>query len=346
MAKILVADDEADLEVLIKQKFRKEIREHKYEFIFAANGKEALQKLQQDPEIDVLLSDINMPEMDGLTLLGKLNDLNLLTKAVIVSAYGDMENIRTAMNRGAYDFVFKPVNFDDLTITIQKTLDHVKQLHTTLHAIKENNILKMYVDKTVLNFMNGREFESQIMANETVEASVAFIDICGFTAITEKEPADAVVKLLNKYFDIMVKEIIAQEGYIDKFIGDAVLAVFKGEFHLDRAIDASLAVRKQIENFGEQTEVASFLPEVSIGINSGEMICGNIGSEKLRRLDYTVIGDVVNTAQRLQDVAKNGQILITEKSWEKVNESFNCRPAEQIKLKNKSKSFMVYEVLD
>ncbi len=346
MAKILVADDEADLEVLIKQKFRKEIREHKYEFIFAANGKEALKKLQQDPDIDVLLSDINMPEMDGLTLLARLAELNLLTKAVIVSAYGDMENIRTAMNRGAYDFVFKPVNFDDLTITIQKTLEHVDQLHKTLHAIKENNILKMYVDKTVLNFMNGREFESQLMANETVEAAVVFIDICGFTAITEKEPADAVVSLLNKYFDIMAREILAQDGYIDKFIGDAVLAVFKGDFHLDRAIDASLAVRKQIENFGAQSEVASFLPHVSIGINSGEMICGNIGSAQLRRLDYTVIGDVVNTAQRLQDIAKEGQILISESSWKQVNESFNCRPAEQVKMKNKTKSFMAYEVLD
>lgn len=346
MAKILVADDEADLEVLIKQKFRKEIREHTYEFIFAANGNEALKKLREDPDIDILLSDINMPEMDGLTLLAKLNELHLLTKAVIVSAYGDMENIRTAMNRGAFDFVLKPVNFQDLGITIQKTLEYVGQLHSTLNAIKENNILKMYVDKTVLNFMNGREFESQLLANETVEATVAFIDICGFTAISEKETADTVVHLLNRYFDIMVKEIIAQDGYVDKFIGDAVLAVFKGDFHLDRAIDASLAVRKQIEEFGEQKEISKFLPKVSIGIDSGEMICGNIGSAKLRRLDYTVIGDVVNTAQRLQDKAQAGQILILESSWEKVKESFNCKPVGNGKMKHKSHSHMMYEVLD
>ena len=324
MAKILVADDEADLEVLIKQKFRKEIRENTYEFIFAENGNEALKKLQEDADIDIVLSDINMPEMDGLTLLTKLNELNLLTKAVIVSAYGDMENIRTAMNRGAFDFVCKPVNFHDLGITIQKTLDYVTQMHKTLNAIKENNILKMYVDKTVLNFMNGREFETQLMANETVEATVAFIDISGFTAITEKEPADVVVKLLNKYFDIMVKEIITQDGYVDKFIGDAILAVFKGDFHLDRAIDASLAVRKNIEESGKESEVSTFHPMVSVGIDSGEMISGNIGSAKLRRLDYTVIGDVVNTAQRLQDAAKAGQILISEDSWAKVKESFNC----------------------
>jgi adenylate cyclase len=346
MAKILVADDEADLEILIKQKFRKEIRENTYEFIFAANGNEALDKLMHDPEIDVLLSDINMPEMDGLTLLSKINESNLLTKAVIVSAYGDMENIRIAMNRGAFDFVCKPVNFQDLGLTIQKTLEYVKQLHKSLNAIKENNILKMYVDKTVLNFMNGREFETQLMANETVVATVAFIDVCGFTAISESEPADSVVRLLNKYFDIMVEEIIAQDGYVDKFMGDAILAVFKGDFHLDRAIDASLAVRKNIEGFGQPSENSSFSPKVSIGIGSGEMICGNIGSAKLRRLDYTVIGDVVNTAQRLQDKASAGQILISEDSWEKVKQSFNCKPVDHINMKNKSRSVMVYEVLD
>jgi adenylate cyclase len=346
MAKILVADDEADLEVLIKQKFRREIRENTYEFIFAANGNEALKKLEQDNSIDILLSDINMPEMDGLTLLTKLNELNLLTKAVIVSAYGDMDNIRTAMNRGAFDFVCKPVNFADLSITINKTMEYISQIHKTLEAIKENNILKMYVDKTVLNFMNGREFETQLMINESIHATVAFIDISGFTAITEKESADTVVKLLNKYFDIMVKEIIVQDGYVDKFIGDAVLAVFKGEFHLDRAIDASLAVRKHIEESGTYTEGLTFSPKVSVGIDSGEMVCGNIGSAKLRRLDYTVIGDVVNTAQRLQDKAKPGQILISDTSWEKVKESFNCKAVEHINMKNKSKSFMAYEVLD
>lgn len=346
MAKILVVDDEADLEILIKQKFRKQIRDGQYEFFFAGNGKEALAKLEQTSNVEVLLSDINMPEMDGLTLLTKLAELNTLTKAVIVSAYGDMENIRTAMNRGAFDFLCKPVNFDDLNITIQKTLNHVKQLYATLEAIKENNILKMYVDETVLNFMNGKEYEASLMQNETINATVAFIDISGFTAITEVEPADVVVKMLNTYFDVMVHEIIAQNGHVDKFIGDAVLAVFKGDYHLDRAIDACLAVRKKIENLPAQSETPAFLPKVSIGIHTGELISGNIGSAQLRRLDYTVIGDVVNTAQRLQSVAKAGRILITESSYEKIKESFNCRAAGEVVLKNKATSFHIYEVVE
>lgn len=346
MAKILVADDETDLEMLIKQKFRQKIREQQYEFVFAINGNDALEKIIQNPDIDIVLSDINMPEMDGLTLLSRLGESSPLIKSVIVSAYGDMENIRTAMNRGAFDFITKPINFEDLAVTMEKTLKHVVQLRETIKAIKENNILKMYVDETVLNFMGSREFEASLMANETVEGTVVFLDICSFTSISENAPPDTVVKLLNNYFDVMVKEIIAQGGYIDKFIGDAIMAVFRGPYHLDKAIDACLAVRTEIENLPSDPEHLAFTPKVSIGINTGEMISGNIGSGKLKRLDYTVIGDVVNTAQRLQSAAKEGQILINEVAYQLVKESFNCKQVGEVILKHKAKPMMVYEVLD
>src|SRR5436189_4338124 len=175
MAKILVADDEADLEMLIKQKFRQKIREQQYEFIFEVNGNDALEKIIQHPDVDIVLSDINMPEMDGLTLLSRLGESSPLIKAVIVSAYGDMDNIRTAMNRGAFDFITKPINFEDLSVTIEKAMSHVNQMRSTLKAIQENNILLMYVDENVLNFMGGREFEVSLMANDVVDASVVFM---------------------------------------------------------------------------------------------------------------------------------------------------------------------------
>ena len=262
MTKILVADDESDLEILIKQKFRQKIRDQKYEFIFALNGKEALEKIQQHPDVDMVLSDINMPEMDGLTFLTKLSESSPMIKTVMVSAYGDMDNIRTAMNRGAFDFVTKPVNFDDLELTMEKTILHIKQLRETLKAIKENNILKMYVDESVLKFMGSREYEASIMANETIEASVAFIDICSFTSISEKEKPDTVIQLLNNYFDVMAKEINEKNGLIDKFIGDCVMAVFKGPFHLDRAIEACLSIRSKIAALPAANQ--DFSPLVSI----------------------------------------------------------------------------------
>jgi class 3 adenylate cyclase len=343
MTKILVVDDEADLEVLIRQKFRKKIRENVYEFIFAANGKHALKQLEEHEDVYMVLSDINMPEMDGLTLLSELSEKHHLLKSVIVSAYGDMDNIRTAMNRGAYDFITKPINFVDLELTMDKTLRHVLQLRETMEALKENNILKMYVDETVLNFMSGREFESSLMQNETIEASVAFIDICGFTKISETQSPDNVVKLLNSLFDVIVKEILDHGGIIDKFIGDAVMAVFRGDHHLDKAIEASLAVRDQLNKMPEGEN--HFIPKVSTGINCGEMVSGNIGSGELRRLDFTVIGDVVNTAQRLQSAAKDGQIIIGDNAYELVKDSFNCQKVGELNLKNKKEPIIAYEVL-
>jgi len=343
MTKILVADDEPDLETLIRQKFRQKIRDRKYEFVFAANGHDAIRKMEEHPDVSIVLSDINMPEMDGLTLLSKLNELSPLSKTVMVSAYGDMDNIRTAMNRGAFDFVTKPVNFEDLEVTIEKTIRQVTQMRETVMAIKENNILKMYVDQAVLNFMNSREFEASLTANETVDASIAFIDICSFTTISEKESPDTVVRLLNDYFDLMVKEIIEQKGYIDKFIGDAIMAVFRGEYHLDRAVDACLAVRKKINGL---KDFHGYAPAVSIGINSGEMISGNIGSAALRRLDYTVIGDVVNTAQRLQSAAQPSQIIISEGAFEKIKESFKCVRVGEVKLKNKERPVVIFDVVE
>ncbi len=347
MAKILVVDDEADLELLVKQKFRRKIRENVYEFIFAQNGEDALEKLMENPDVDVLLSDINMPVMDGLTLLTKLAESNPILKAVMVSAYGDMQNIRTAMNRGAFDFVCKPVDFEDLDVTIEKTLQHVLQVRSTLDAIKENNILKMYVDENVLNFMTSKEFEKSLLENETVDATVMFIDICGFTAITENVPANVVVDIINRLFDKIVQEVISQKGHVDKFMGDAVMAVFRGSYHLDRAIDAAIAIREQLKTVEEIVSGANvFKPDVSIGINSGEMVSGNIGSASLKRLDYTVIGDAVNLAQRLQSAAKAGQIVITEEVYHRAKESFKCQHIGEVSLKNKAKPVVIYEVIE
>jgi len=344
--KILVVDDEADLELLIKQKFRRKIRENAYEFLFAGNGQEALERLRDNPDIDIVLSDINMPVMDGLTLLGRLPEASPMTKTVMVSAYGDMENIRAAMNHGAFDFVCKPVDFNDLELTIEKTAIHVQQLRDTLKAIQENNILRMYVDETVINFMARPGFENKLLASEVVEATVMFVDICGFTSLSETQPAATVVSLLNTYFDQIVKEVIAHGGYIDKFMGDAVMAVFRGEYHLDRAIDAALLVRTQLQDARNLLpDGTEYRPAVSIGINTGEMVSGNIGSASLKRLDYTVIGDTVNVSQRLQSAAQPNQIVITEAIYERVKESFQCAPIGELKLKNKANPIMTYEVV-
>src|ERR1700754_3269069 len=127
-ATILVVDDEPDLEALVLQKFRRQIRDGSVAFVFAHDGIEALQSIEQHPAVDMVLSDINMPRMDGLSLLQKLQEAEDKKSTVIVSAYGDMSNIRTAMNRGAFDFLTKPIDFGDLEMTIDKTIRHVETL--------------------------------------------------------------------------------------------------------------------------------------------------------------------------------------------------------------------------
>ncbi|MCE9186574.1 SpoIIE family protein phosphatase [Bacteroides fragilis] len=155
--KILSVDDELDLEVLLTQYFRRQIRKGEYEFAFAHNGLEALQKLLETPDFDIILSDINMPEMDGLTLLAKVNELkNPAMKCIVVSAYGDMDNIRSAMNKGAFDFATKPIDLDDLSRTIEKAIEQVRyiresqQEHNQLESIKNDLAIAGEIQQTIL----------------------------------------------------------------------------------------------------------------------------------------------------------------------------------------------------
>ncbi|GAB4024255.1 SpoIIE family protein phosphatase [Spirosoma koreense] len=155
--KILSVDDEADMEMLITQQFRRQIRDKNFEFIFASNGAEALEKLNENKDVLLVLSDINMPEMDGLTFLSKLDTHeNPNLKTIMVSAFNDMDNIRTAMNRGAFDFVTKPINFEDLEITINKTISHVEGLirsqkeHDQLVAIQNDINIAQEIQQAML----------------------------------------------------------------------------------------------------------------------------------------------------------------------------------------------------
>ena len=132
--RILVVDDEPDLEPLMLQRMRRDIRSGRYKFVFAQNGVEALEKLRQENNIDMVLSDINMPQMDGLTLLEQIPKVDPNIRSVIISAYGDMKNIRMAMNRGAFDFVTKPVDFEDLQVTIDRTLRNMAEWREALQS--------------------------------------------------------------------------------------------------------------------------------------------------------------------------------------------------------------------
>jgi sigma-B regulation protein RsbU (phosphoserine phosphatase) len=155
--KILSVDDEMDLELLLTQYFRRQIRKGEYEFFFAHNGLEALTILLREKDINIILSDINMPEMDGLTLLTKINEMqNPAMKCIMVSAYGDMGNIRSAMNNGAFDFATKPIDLDDLSITIEKAIEQInyikmsQQEHVQLESLKTDLAVAAEIQQAIL----------------------------------------------------------------------------------------------------------------------------------------------------------------------------------------------------
>jgi len=178
--RILVVDDEPDMETLLRQKFRREIRKEELEFHFARDGQDALDLLADDPDFSMVLSDINMPRMDGLTLLGHLAEKHTALKSVVVSAYGDMENIRTAMNRGAFDFLTKPIDFSDLQITIDKTLKHLEEAQelrrATAAAELSRATLARYFSPSVVTQVSS-DPNGMPMGGERREATFLFTDL-------------------------------------------------------------------------------------------------------------------------------------------------------------------------
>ena len=170
--KILSVDDETDLELLLTQYFRRKIRHGEYEFFFAHNGLEALKVLLEHPDIAIILSDINMPEMDGLTLLTKINEMRIPSlKCIMVSAYGDMDNIRHAMNKGAFDFATKPIDLDDLQVTIDKAVEQIEYIrgaqkeHAQLVDIQTDLSVAREIQQAIL----PRTFDLKIPGAEQVD---------------------------------------------------------------------------------------------------------------------------------------------------------------------------------
>jgi signal transduction histidine kinase len=192
-ARILVVDDESDLELLIQQKFRQQIKAGELKFDFALNGKVALDKVMGGNDYHVVLTDINMPEMDGLTLLSKLKELNMHFKAVVVSAYGDMGNIRTAMNRGAFDFITKPIDLKDLELTIQKSLHEIEIIREGV--IAREKLEKVTLEKEIAMLEKekaeeAKRFEHQFLANMSHEIRTPMNAVMGMAHLMLKTELD------------------------------------------------------------------------------------------------------------------------------------------------------------
>jgi adenylate cyclase len=307
--KILAVDDEADFELLLRQRFRRQIRGGQFDFRFAHHGEEALAALGAEPDIELMLLDINMPVMDGLTLLSELRVRRLPVRAIIVSAYGDMANIRTAMNRGAFDFVTKPVDLADLELTMSKTLDDIERVREIdrqrAAAERARTNLSRYFSPNLVDLLADRDEPLGALRRDTI--AVLFVDIVGFTNTAEEMPPEAVAALLRAFHERMTAQIFACGGTVDKYIGDEVLAVF-GLPHATphdaaNALDcADRMIAALAEWNRERAQIGEAPLAIGIGLNYGPAVIGDVGGGQ--SLSFTVIGDTVNTASRLQRLTR------------------------------------------
>jgi adenylate cyclase len=309
-AKILAVDDEPDFELLIKQRFRRQIRDEEFEFRFAHHGEEALATLLAEPDIELMLLDINMPVMDGLTLLTELRERQLEVQAIIVSAYGDMTNLRTAMNRGAFDFVTKPVDLRDLEITVRKALANVAKLREMdrlrMAAERARNNLSRYFSPNIVELLAAQDEPLGAGRRETV--AVLFADIVAFTRMAEDMPPENVLALLREFHTRMTAEIFASGGTVDQYMGDGMIAVFGAPAaspnDAANALNCAERMLEALERWNREREgKGEARIDIGIGVNHGPVVLGDVGSE--HSMSFTAIGDTVNTAARLQTLTRS-----------------------------------------
>ena len=341
--KILIVDDEPDLEHLIRQKFRRNVRDGELHLLFAPNGVEALTQLRNDSEIAVLLTDINMPEMDGLALLSQLPDLDQSVTPVVISAYGDMENIRMAMNLGSFDFLTKPIDLNDLEITVHKAIE---TMQSRQQAEQARETFGRYVSDEVVNELLSSP-EALELGGEIRTVTLLMVDIRGFTAATQGLEPHKIVDVLNIYLGEMVEIVSAFGGTIDNFIGDGILVVFGAPISMGddcfRAAACAIAMQLGMEEVNRRiASLAVRSVSMGIGVHTGEVIVGNIGSA--RRMKYSVVGSGVNLASRVESSTVGGQILITEATKSELGDQVETGKSFSIKVKGIADPVVVHEL--
>jgi class 3 adenylate cyclase len=351
-ATILVVDDEPDLEALVLQKFRKQIRDGVVQFVFAHDGIEALQSIEDHPHVDMVVSDINMPRMDGLSLLAKLQEAEDKKSTIIVSAYGDMSNIRTAMNRGAFDFLTKPIDFGDLEMTIDKTIRHVEMMREArsrqAEAERAHASLSRYFSPQIAARL-AAVGDSDGMEVHWRDVAVIFTDVTSFTSLVETAAPEVFGPLLNEYVGGMTEVVFAHEGTVAKVIGDGIQILFNAPGdqpdYAARAIACAHDLDAWAQEFCQRWKPQGVnFGTTRIGVHAGPAMVGNFGGN--RYFDYTAYGDIINTAARLEGANKFlGTRICVSATVADATVKFQGRPVGDLMLRGRSEPLRAYEPL-
>ena len=290
--------------------------------------------------------------MDGLSLLQKLQEADDKKSTIIVSAYGDMSNIRTAMNRGAFDFLTKPIDFTDLELTIDKTIRHVEMMREArrrqFEAERAHASLSRYFSPQIASRL-AADGESHGMEVHRREVAAIFTDITSFTSLVETAAPEVLGALLNEYVGGMTDIVFAHEGTVAKIIGDAIQILFNAPGdqpdYATRAIACAHDLDVWAQAFRERWKAKGVnFGATRIGVHAGPALVGNFGGSRF--FDYTAYGDTINTAARLEAANKFlGTRICVSAAVAEAAGDFQGRPVGDLMLRGRSEPLRAYEPL-
>lgn len=350
---IWIVDDER----LITNPLRRLIRdmseeiEQRYEILTDTDPQKALESIKKNEmDMALIISDIKMPNLNGLDFLEEVKKLYPLAPRIILTGYADKANAIRALNDlDLFSYVEKPWNDEQLIKLVQNALQRFRQtrMEAMFRRYVPYEVIEEYIDQS----------DQSILSGKPGEATILFLDIIDFTEISENMDASDVVSLLNAYFTIMVDIVHKHHGILDKFTGDGLMGLFGMPTPSDSPkIDAKNAVLAALDIVQSVVELNAErnnqpLIRVRIGLNSGTVIAGNIGSKQ--RVNYTAVSDVVNTASRIENAARHiieddlSCILISDQTYQLVHQSLQEKvifePLEPMKVKGKSEPIFLYK---
>ena len=323
--------------------------------VTASSGEEALQALEQS-DVDVVLLDLLMPGMDGREVLRRIKEHPewRATPVIIISGSQDMDGIIECIEAGADDYLFKPFNPVLLQARIKAGIER-KRWHDREQQYRQ----QLERNEKFIRATFGRYLSDEIVTDilerpeglelggDLREVTILMSDIRGFTTLSERLAPAQVVTMLNRYLGAMTDIIMAHQGTIDEFIGDAILAVFgapkHGDDDADRALNCALAMQAAMNGINALNE-AEGLPALKTGIalNTGDVIAGNIGSE--RRSKYGFVGHPMNVTSRIEDLTAGGEILISDSTLRSLQGDFQVGDCQEVKVKGIDESIVVHQI--
>jgi adenylate cyclase len=354
--RLLVIDDEKDVEALFRGRFRSELRRGIYQMTFSTDPIQALRIVDESPDLEVLITDLNMPQMNGLELLAAVEKLRRPLKTIVLTAYNDLGNIRAAMMRGAFDFQVKPLDLEDLRATISKAAASVRELRAGEEARRQarelaernrrvEDIFGRYVSEEVKAHLLASPEGFQGSQRRTLTLLMA--DIRGFTRLAETLSPERVVQVLNSYLERATDVILSRNGTINEILGDGLLVFFgapvsdanAAEDAVCAAIELQMAMNELNARHREQG-----LPELAIGIgvHTGEVVVGTIGSR--RRQKYAAVGKHVNLVARIEAQTVGGQVLVSDATFREIGEIAHASSSFRARVKGYADPIIVHDV--